>query len=95
VNLAAKWNCGGNTNNFNNFSRRKGGCGGFVRGGKSGRGGSRPPAAPFQAGVFCQLCKKEGHTVINCFKRYDATFVPPSQKSASSAMTSSYGVDTN
>jgi histone deacetylase 1/2 len=44
--------------------------------------------------VFCQLCAKEGHIVIRCFKRFDHSFIGPPQKSAA-AVTNSYGVDTN
>jgi histone deacetylase 1/2 len=44
--------------------------------------------------VFCQVCGKVGHPAFNCFKRFDANFAGPPQKSASAA-TSGYGVDTN
>ena len=33
--------------------------------------------------------------MVRCFKRFDATFTGPPQKSASSATTAPYGVDTN
>ena len=46
------------------------------------------------SGVICQLYGKEGHTVVKCYKRFDASFTGAPQKSASSAMTS-YGIDTN
>ena len=46
------------------------------------------------SGIVCQLCGKEGHTVLRCCKRFDASFTGPPQKSTSWA-TSSYGVDTN
>jgi histone deacetylase 1/2 len=48
-------------------------------------------------GLICQICGKEGHPAYRCFKRFNNAFQgpPPQQKSASSAMTSSYGVDTN
>lgn len=59
--------------------------------GHSGGGGS----CNFLQGVFCQLCSKEGHMVNRCFKRFDTNFTGPPQKTASSATTSSYGVDTN
>jgi hypothetical protein len=45
------------------FGRGSGGCGGG-----SGRGSN------FQAGVFYQLYGKEGHAVVRCFKRFDASF---------------------
>jgi hypothetical protein len=41
------------------------------------------------------LCQKEGHTVVKCSKRFDTSFTGAPQKSASSATTASYGVDTN
>jgi hypothetical protein len=44
--------------------------------------------------VFCQLCGKEGHTVVRCLKCFDASFTWPPQKSTSSS-TTSYGVDSN
>ena len=51
----------------------RGNHGGFNRGGqKGGRGGGS-----FQPGVFCQLCGKEGHPVVRCFKRFDASFTGP------------------
>jgi hypothetical protein len=47
----------------------------------------RPP------GVICQLCGKKGHTVVKCYKRFDASFTGAPQKSASSA--TSHDIDTN
>jgi histone deacetylase 1/2 len=44
--------------------------------------------------MFCQLCGKEGHAIIKCFKRFNTSFSGPPQKSASSAITS-YGLDSN
>ncbi|CAN6232325.1 unnamed protein product [Urochloa humidicola] len=35
------------------------------------------------------------HTVIRCYKRFDASFTGIPDKSANTASTSSYGVDTN
>lgn len=89
ANMAAKGGCG----NYSNNGSRGGGHGnrgGFSSGGqKVGHGGGR-----FQPRVYCQLCGKEGQPVVRCFKRFDASFSGPPQKSASTA-TSSYGVDTN
>jgi len=65
------------------------GRGGFIRGFKNGCGGARPQGSTFLAGVFCQLCQKEGHTVVKCFKRFNANFNGPPQKSASTATTNS------
>jgi histone deacetylase 1/2 len=92
ANMAAKGGRGNNIN-FHGGGRGGNGHGGFGRGTKGGHGGARRQGG-FQASVFCQLCRKEGHTIIKCFKRFDASFTGPPQKSASSA-TTSYGVDTN
>jgi histone deacetylase 1/2 len=88
ANLASHGNRGGN----NSRGGRNGGGrgrGGFGRGhgnGRPGGNGDRP---------VCQLCGKEGHTVIKCYKRFDHSFTgAPKQKSVSSA-TTGYGVDTN
>jgi hypothetical protein len=72
ANLAAKGGHGGGHNNFNNRGSRGGfSHGGSGRGQHGGRGGSRPRGGGFQAGVFCQLCEKEGHIVIRYFKRFN------------------------
>jgi histone deacetylase 1/2 len=89
ANMAAKGGHGGG-GGYNNTRGR----GGFGHGMKGGRSGGRGQGSNFQAGVFCQLCGKEGHAVVKCFKRFDASFTGPPQKSASVA-TASYGVDTN
>jgi hypothetical protein len=60
---------------------------------KGGRAGGHGHGGT-SSGIVCQLCGKEGHTVIKCFKRFDASFMGPLQKSVSSA-TASYGVDSN
>lgn len=72
------------------------GCGGDGRGhGRIGghqgaRGGGNNGHRP-----TCQLCGKEGHTVIHCYKRFDASFIGiPDPKSASTT-TTSYGTDSN
>jgi len=75
-----------------------GGGGGQNRSGpdnpRHGNGG-RGQGSFFQQGVFYQLCGKEGHTVLRCFKRFDQSYNGPPSKSASSASTTSYGVDSN
>lgn len=73
VNLADKR---GRGNNINNTRGRGGGSRGgygrgFQRGGRGGGGSGR--RVPFQPDVFCQLCEKEGHAVIDCFKRFDSS----------------------
>jgi histone deacetylase 1/2 len=40
----------------------------------------------------CQLCYKRGHTVIDCWYRYDEDFVPDEKYAGTAA---SYGVDSN
>ena len=97
VNVVTKGGHGGN-NSKPNQSRGRGDGGrvGFHRGGGGrGNGGRGGDGRNFLSGVFCQLCGKEGHTVVRCFKRFNATFTGPPQKSASSATTAPYGVDAN
>ena len=73
ANLASRGGRGSN----NNSNR---GRGGFSRGG--GGGGRNPKNVrnnnntmhhPFQAGLICQVCGKEGHPTYRCFKRFDAS----------------------
>jgi hypothetical protein len=45
--------------------------------------------------VKCHLCKKEGHSVIYCWYRFDENFVVPEEKSANSAHHGRYDVDSN
>jgi hypothetical protein len=76
ANLAAKsGRSGGNTSHGRggegNNGGGHGGRGGF------GRGGSDRGHGSFQQGVFCQLCGKEEHTVVCCFKRFDTSFTGP------------------
>lgn len=70
----------GNNNNGANRGR-----------GRGNNGGARPPGGVDNR-PKCQLCYKRGHTVINCWYRYDEDFVPD-EKYAGSA--TSYGIDTN
>jgi hypothetical protein len=79
----------------NNNPRGRGGgrgssCG--QRGGRGGGGGRSQGGTP--TGVVCRLCGKDGHTVLRCYKRIDASFTSPPHKTAFSA-TTLYGVDTN
>lgn len=95
ANIAAR---GGRTssNNGYNSNRGRGGGGrngGGDRGGFARGGGGR--SSNFVAGLICQVCGKEGHPAYRCFKRFNRNFTGPPQKSASSASTSSYGIDTN
>jgi hypothetical protein len=43
----------------------------------------------------CQLCGKEGHTVIRCYKRFDASFTGASDPKSASSATTNYGADSN
>jgi hypothetical protein len=75
--VVAKGGRGGGNQNNTHGDRGGGGRGCFGHGGKGGRGGGRPQGGGFQAGIFCQLCEKEGHTIVKCFKRFDASFSGP------------------
>ena len=103
TNLATKGGRGGTSFN-QSCGRHDSGRGGFRRGsGGHGNGGGRGNGSQggggggrnFQSGVFCQLCGKEGHMVVRCFKRFDTNFTGPPQKSASFANMAPYGADTN
>lgn len=91
ANIAAKGR--GSNNNFNNTTRggHGGGCG-------TGRGRGRHTGAHPQgggsSGVTYQLCDKDRHTIVRCFKRFNTSFTEPPPKTASLA-TTSYGEDTN
>jgi ribosomal protein L15 len=65
------------------------------RGGNNRGNGGRPQQNSSNADhPTCQLCGKEGHTVLRCYKRFDASFTGrPKQQFVSSATT--YGIDTN
>ena len=82
-----------------------GGHGGFNRGGGGrGRGRGRNHGNNNNSGrprqnyngdkPICQLCGKEEHTGLRCFKRFDASFTGPPEQSRS-ASSASYGIDTN
>ncbi|BAF18023.1 Os05g0527300 [Oryza sativa Japonica Group] len=97
VNLANRGRGGGGGQqrggNTGNGGRGRGGNNnGANRGrGRGNNGGARPPGGVDNR-PKCQLCYKRGHTVINCWYRYDEDFVPD-EKYAGSA--TSYGIDTN
>lgn len=83
-------------------SQRGRGGGGCGRGGNRGRGHGNQPRhennnnASDSNKPRCQLCKKVGHEVMDCWHRFEEDFVPttPKKKYASMAYTP-YGVDTN
>ena len=87
ANLASRGGRSNSGGNRGGGGRNSGSRGGYNRGnnnrGGGGRGGSGR-RVPFQPGVYCQICTKEGHSAFDCFKRHDASYTPP-QKSASSA----------
>jgi hypothetical protein len=71
-------------------------------GGRTTRGrGRNNPGPPRQnsgsynndKGPRCQLCKKKGHTVMDCWHRFDENFVPDDRFAGT--ISNSYGVDTN
>jgi histone deacetylase 1/2 len=65
------------------------GCGGGRgRGGQNGGNGGKEK-------VVCQLCNREGHTVLRCYKRFDHSFNGVQENKSASSATMSYGVDTN
>ena len=94
ANLATKGGRGGGNKSRGRGGGGRSGGGGGGRGDRVGSGRGNGGRSSFQPGVICQLCGKEGHPVVRCFKRFDRNFTGPPQKSASAA-TSSYGVDTN
>jgi hypothetical protein len=67
--------CGGDRGRSN--SGGNGGCG-HGRGGFNAPGGRshghRDRSSNFEVGIFCQICGKEGHHAIRCFKRFDASY---------------------
>ena len=69
ANMAAKG--GRNNNSSRSGGRGGGGNGSFGRGPRGGCGAGCSQGGAFLFGVYCQLCGKEGHTVVRCFKRFD------------------------
>lgn len=64
------------------------------RGRGDGRQGDGSPGG--RPNVECPLCGKLGHTVLKCYKRFDANFTGPYPKEKNAAaVTASYGIDTN
>ncbi|XP_073363640.1 uncharacterized protein [Aegilops tauschii subsp. strangulata] len=68
--------------------RGNGGRGNGGRDNGNGNGGDDLPE------VVCQICKRSNHTALECYRRFDISYTK-NEKSAGSATTSSYGVDTN
>jgi hypothetical protein len=65
---------GSNPRGGRNGGRDGSGRGGFSRGSDNGR-----PRSNGECPV-CQLCGKEGHTVIKCYKRFDHSFTSVSSR---------------
>ncbi|EEE57553.1 hypothetical protein OsJ_07890 [Oryza sativa Japonica Group] len=74
----------GQPNQGQNLNRGRGGQGRGRGGFTNNQGGDHPK---------CQLCDKLGHTVVKCYKRFDASFT--GEEKSAAAATSSYGVGTN
>lgn len=86
-----------------NTASRGRGRGGRTSGGPGGHGGrgygrqdgssSRGPGGHSSGSKpMCQLCKRSGHMVLRCYKRFDVNFTGEEEKLAAAA---SYGIDTN
>jgi histone deacetylase 1/2 len=85
ANMTSRGGCGGNN--------PRGGRGGGGHG-HGGFGRGRDNGVTEATLSSFQLCGKEGHTVLKCYKRFDTSFTGAQEhKSASSVV--SYGVDTN
>jgi histone deacetylase 1/2 len=88
VNLASRGRGngrGGNRGRGNGHGRGNNGGSGRGRGGFNNSGKQR---------VKCQLCRKEGHQVVDCWYKFDENFVVPEEKSTNTA-NHGYGVDSN
>jgi hypothetical protein len=93
---------GGSQSSANMASRGRGNGGhgpGHGNGNNRGRGNGRGRSNGGRQGgngerVTCQLCGKDGHTVLKCYKRFDVSFTGISEKTSVEA-TSSYVIDTN
>lgn len=64
-----------------NWRGSRGRRGGFNNFGGSNTGGNRP---------YCHLCERFGHTVVNCFHRFDRSFQPPSLQNSHSNTTNHF-----
>ncbi|KAK1694183.1 hypothetical protein QYE76_010880 [Lolium multiflorum] len=72
-------------NDYRGNDRGNGGRGGYRQ--QNYGGGNQGPRPT------CQVCGKEGHTALNCWKRFQKSYHGP-EKTAGAAV-GSYGVDTN
>jgi hypothetical protein len=72
---------------------RTGGRGVNNRGGHNGGRGGYSNNSNGGKHIPCQVCEKEGHTMKNCWYRFDENYEP--ERRTIAAATYSYGVDTN
>jgi len=80
ANLATKGGRGGGNQSRGRSGGGRGGGGGGGHGDRIGSGRGNGGRSSFQPGVICQLCGKEGHPVVRCFKRFDRNFTGPPQR---------------
>jgi hypothetical protein len=73
---------------YHGHGGRDGGRGGFGH----GFGGHREKGSSSGAKPVCQLCKKTGHTVLRCWKRFDCNYTRE-ERVANSAEGHVYNVD--
>jgi hypothetical protein len=71
ANLASR---GGRSGGGNPPGRGSGGRGGCGRGRSRGNGRQGPQNGSKTKRPTCQLCGREGHTIIRFYKRFDASF---------------------
>jgi histone deacetylase 1/2 len=82
--------------NLASRGRGRGNRGRGSRGRSNGSGGrGRGNLNSNKPKVKCQLCEKDGHSVIDCWYHFDESFVAPEEKSANTAAHGGYGVDSN
>jgi hypothetical protein len=82
--------------NLASRGRGRGNRGRGSRGRSNGSGGrGRGNLNSNKPKVKCQLCEKDGHSVIDCWYHFDESFVAPEEKSANTVAHGGYGVDSN
>jgi histone deacetylase 1/2 len=92
ANLASR---GGRSGGGNPHGRGSGGRGGRGRGRSRGNGRQGPQNGSKTKRPTCQLCGREGHTIIRFYKHFDASFQGVQEHKSASTATTSYNVDTN
>ncbi|XP_071676767.1 uncharacterized protein [Lolium perenne] len=82
------------------YDQRNNSYRGGYRGGR-GNGGGRNPQGNRSFGgggrsdEICQVCGKQGHTALNCWKRFQKNYRGPDKSAGAAYGSGSYGVDTN